>query len=61
MPVCLARGQDRGELSAGADLDLMVDQVYGVLWYRLLIGHAPLGADLATRLTHSLTAPWPPG
>jgi Tetracyclin repressor-like, C-terminal domain len=41
----LARGQARGELSSDADLDLMVDQVYGVLWYRLLIGHAPLGAD----------------
>ena len=53
----LARGQARGELSSDADLSLMVDQVYGVLWYRLLIGHAPLDTDLAARLTRSLIAP----
>jgi hypothetical protein len=33
---------------------MLVDLAYGVLWYRLLIGHAPLDAgaagDLATHL-----------
>lgn len=50
----LDRGQRRGELPADADLDLIVDQVYGVLWYRLLVGHAPLDAAAATRLADSL-------
>jgi AcrR family transcriptional regulator len=53
----LAAGQRRGELPAGTDLDLLVDQVYGLLWYRLLIGHAPLTADVAARLTRELTSP----
>ncbi len=51
----LAAGQRRGELPGGRDLDLLVDQVYGLLWYRLLIGHAPLTADVAARLTRELT------
>ncbi|GAA3081026.1 hypothetical protein GCM10020000_78640 [Streptomyces olivoverticillatus] len=39
------------------DLDLMVDQVYGVFWYRFLLGHAPLTEEIADRLTDSLIAP----
>lgn len=50
----LARGQARDELAPDADLDLMVEQVYGVLWYRLLFGHAPLTSEVATRLTRAL-------
>ncbi|MER5951908.1 TetR/AcrR family transcriptional regulator [Streptomyces sp. NPDC001904] len=52
----LERGRDRGELSADRDLDLMVDQVYGVFWYRFLLGHAPLGETEAVRLADSLIA-----
>jgi AcrR family transcriptional regulator len=52
----LAAGQSRGELPADTDLDLLVDQVYGLLWYRILIGHAPLTADVAQRLTRGLTS-----
>ncbi|MGH3765773.1 MAG: TetR/AcrR family transcriptional regulator [Pseudonocardiaceae bacterium] len=52
----LDRGRDRGELPSGADLELIVDQAYGVLWYRLMVGHAPLTADLAARLARSLCA-----
>ena len=52
----LERGQARGELAADADLDLMVDQVYGLLWYRLLLGHRPFGKDAAERLTRALIA-----
>jgi len=33
MPV---KGQVRGDLCANANLDLLVDVFYGVLWYRLL-------------------------
>jgi AcrR family transcriptional regulator len=52
----LAAGQGRGELSADTDLDLLVDQIYGLLWYRILIGHAPLNAHTAAQLTRTLTS-----
>jgi AcrR family transcriptional regulator len=51
----LERGRARGELADDADLDLIVDQVYGVLWYRLLVGHAELGTAAAERLATTLT------
>ncbi|WP_327143243.1 TetR/AcrR family transcriptional regulator [Nocardia sp. NBC_01327] len=50
----LIRGQQRGELPVGADLDLMVDQFYGVFWYRFVLGHAPLDRSTADRLTDSI-------
>jgi hypothetical protein len=43
-----------GDIAATADLAMLTDLAYGVLWYRLMIGHAPLdagaAADLATHL-----------
>lgn len=50
----LERGQRRGELAADADLELMVDQFYGVFWYRFILGHAPLDDAVAARLTGSI-------
>ncbi|MEU6556894.1 TetR/AcrR family transcriptional regulator [Streptomyces sp. NPDC046915] len=50
----LQRGRERGELPADRDLDLVVDQFYGFFWYRFLLGHAPLDAATAERLTESL-------
>ncbi|MFJ8626097.1 TetR/AcrR family transcriptional regulator [Kitasatospora sp. NPDC093550] len=50
----LSRGLERGELAADADLDLIVDQVYGVFWYRFLLGHAPLDPTTAERLADTL-------
>ena len=52
----LERARDRGEVSPGTDLDLVVDQAYGVLWYRILVGHAPLSATEADALARALTA-----
>lgn len=52
----LERAGRRGELPAGADLDLAVDQAYGVLWYRLLVGHAPLDRRAAEQLARALIA-----
>lgn len=53
----LERGQVSGDLRANADLDLLVDVFYGVLWYRLLVGHAPLDQHAAQDLTaHLLSA-----
>ncbi|MFB8008149.1 TetR/AcrR family transcriptional regulator [Nocardia sp. NPDC056000] len=50
----LARGRERGELRANADLDLLLDQFYGLFWYRFIIGHAPLDRETAEELTDSL-------
>lgn len=51
----LERGQAAGELATGADLDMLVDMTYGVLYYRLLIGHAPLDEAAARSLAAELT------
>ncbi|PKV80685.1 hypothetical protein ATK86_5118 [Nocardia fluminea] len=41
-------------------MDLLVDQAFGVLWYRLAVTRAPLSDDLADRLADSLCgAPTP--
>ncbi|SDI92694.1 transcriptional regulator, TetR family [Frankineae bacterium MT45] len=40
--------RDRGETSADLDVELLIDQVFGLLWYRTLIEHAPL-TDRAAR------------
>lgn len=50
----LARGRDRGQLSADADLDMLVEMAYGVLWYRALITRAPLDAATARRLAEGI-------
>jgi AcrR family transcriptional regulator len=52
----LERGQARGELSPGADIAMLVDMAYGVLWYRVLISHAPLDAAAAKSLATCLLA-----
>jgi AcrR family transcriptional regulator len=51
----LQRGQTTGELAADADLDMLVDMAYGVIYYRLLVGHAPLDRAAARSLAAELT------
>jgi AcrR family transcriptional regulator len=51
----LERGAAAGELTADADLDMLVDMAYGVLYYRLLVRHAPLDAQAARSLAAELT------
>jgi AcrR family transcriptional regulator len=51
----LERGRDAGELAQDADLDMLVDMAYGVLYYRLLVGHAPLDEKAARALAAELT------
>jgi AcrR family transcriptional regulator len=46
----LDRGVARGELAAGADLELLTDVGAAVLWYRLIITGAPLDDDLPERI-----------
>jgi hypothetical protein len=51
----LERGRDAGELARDADLDMLVEMAYGVLYYRLLVGHAPLDEKAAHSLAAALT------
>ena len=53
----LQRGRDAGELAADADLDMLIDMAYGVLYYRLLVGHAPLDEQAARLLAAELARP----
>jgi AcrR family transcriptional regulator len=52
----LEGGVNSGDIAATADLDMLTDLAYGVLWYRLLIGHAPLDAKAAGDLAAHLIA-----
>ncbi len=33
---------DRGELARGTDVELLLDFLFGAMWYRLLVAHQPL-------------------
>ncbi|WP_406294866.1 TetR/AcrR family transcriptional regulator [Embleya sp. NBC_00888] len=48
----LARHPD--ELAPDADLDLIVDQLYGLFWYRFLLAHRPLSDRAAHALAGAL-------
>jgi AcrR family transcriptional regulator len=50
----VGRARARDELAADADVDLLVDQAFGVLWYRLLTGHGELTAAAAVQLAAGL-------
>lgn len=52
----LARGVERGELDQGIDLDLASDQLFGVFWYRLLVGHTPPHPEQASGLVAQVLA-----
>jgi AcrR family transcriptional regulator len=60
----LDRAAVRGELGADVDLDLVLDVVFGVLWYRILVDHAPLGEsagrELAEFVLRAVRPPAPP-
>jgi hypothetical protein len=56
MRTLLERGRERGEVAAGADLDLLVDIGFGTIWYRVLSRHARLNRRFADELTDALLA-----
>jgi AcrR family transcriptional regulator len=54
----LDRARARGQLPGPGPAPSVVDQAFGLLWYRMIFGHQPLDAraadDLATALTTQL-------
>jgi AcrR family transcriptional regulator len=50
----LQRGAQRGEIDPAADLDVAIDFIFGLYWYRILVGHLPLDQALATTMTDQL-------
>lgn len=44
----------RGELRTGIDLEMAIDSIYGPLFYRLLVGHAPLDDKFVASLVNQL-------
>jgi AcrR family transcriptional regulator len=46
----LMRGIECGELRKDIDLEIVVDSLYGPIWYRILVPHAPLSAEWAAKL-----------
>jgi AcrR family transcriptional regulator len=50
------RAAGRGELAPDTDVELLLDIVFGVLWYRLMLDHAPLDEQVGRELAALLTA-----
>lgn len=50
----LERAIKRGELLALPDVEVVIDSVYGPIFYRLLVGHAPLDNQFAEALVNQL-------
>ncbi|SIO15002.1 TetR/AcrR family transcriptional regulator [Halodesulfovibrio marinisediminis] len=42
---------ERGEISPEQNLEILTDLIFGSMWYRLLIGHAPMDMSFAEELT----------
>jgi AcrR family transcriptional regulator len=52
----LEGGITRGELREDLDPEVVVDSLYGPIYYRLLVGHAPLEKDFADALADHVFA-----
>jgi AcrR family transcriptional regulator len=50
------RARTRGDLDGSVDADFLAEQAFAVLWYRLTVTGAPVGAETADRLTDALLA-----
>jgi AcrR family transcriptional regulator len=50
----IGRGIDRGELPAGVDRELLVDQLVGPLFYRALVSHEPIDDAYVDRLVDTV-------
>ncbi len=52
----LRRGIELGQIRDDLDHEIVLDAIYGPLWTRLMIGHLPLRATDAARVTDAI---WP--
>ncbi|MBM0742050.1 TetR/AcrR family transcriptional regulator [Phormidium sp. CLA17] len=52
----LERGIERAELRSDLNVELAIDTLFGPIWYRLLLQHAPLDDDFAAALVNHLLA-----
>ena len=52
----LELGVERGELRGDIDLEVAVDVLYGPIYYRMLVGHAPLDEGFADALADHVFA-----
>lgn len=50
----LRDAQAQGQLGVDVDIEVLADAIYGAMWYRLLIAHAPLDAPFAHALVRAL-------
>lgn len=49
-----AQAVKRGEIGPEQNLELLVDMVFGAMWYRLLMGHAPTDEPFANEVTEAI-------
>jgi len=56
----LRRGVERGEIAPDTDLELMIDMLFGPVWFRLLVQHARLDAGFARQLVQAILAAFAP-
>lgn len=50
----LQRAVERGQVRPGLDPDVILDQIYGAVYFRVMIGHQALRADLAQDLVTNI-------
>lgn len=50
----LNRARERGQLCADVDPDVVLDQIYGAVYFRVMIGHQALRKGLAAELVANL-------
>lgn len=50
----LRGAQERGQIRADADLEMLIDQLWGSCVYRLMMGDQPLTDEFARTLVHNL-------
>lgn len=46
----IQRAKEHGEIRQDVDPDLLIDMIYGPIYYRLMIGHLPLDADFGRKV-----------
>lgn len=55
----LQKGVERGDIPPEQNLEILVDIIFGAMWYRLLTGHAPVDVAFADELTATVLRLFP--